>query len=119
MNWKPTASLDALRARAALLATIREFFAQREVLEVSTPLLSRHATVDRHIESFATVDVLWLQTSPQFAMTRLLSAASGPLSQLAPVFRFVSLCRHPNPHFPILVWSRPGFSLYRYCFLFV
>src|SRR3546814_5834492 len=50
-------------------------------------LLSRHAAVDRHIESFATVDGLWLQTSPEFAMKRLLAAGSGPIWQIAPVFR--------------------------------
>ncbi|WP_241695916.1 EF-P lysine aminoacylase EpmA [Solimonas terrae] len=110
MNWKPTASFDTLRARAALLARIRQFFAEREVLEVTTPVLSRHATVDRHIDSFATVDGRWLQTSPEFAMKRLLAAGSGPIWQLAPVFRLDEQGRHHNCEFTMLEWYRPGFD---------
>ena len=106
--WKPTADLDTLRARAQLYATIGAFFAARDVLEVETPTLSRHATVDRHIESFATVTGHWLQTSPEFAMKRLLAAGSGPIFQIARVFRREEQGRHHNPEFSMLEWYRPG-----------
>ena len=51
-DWKPVASLDALRFRAAALRAIREFFHDRNVLEVETPLLSATGAVDQWIDSF-------------------------------------------------------------------
>src|SRR3546814_2724923 len=99
----------SLKARAQLLAAIRAFFVERDVLEVSTPVLSRHATVDRHIESFVVslpnhessiTNPGFLQTSPEFAMKRLLAAGSGPIWQkigrahvLTPVTNAQLVCR--------------------------
>lgn len=108
--WQPSADLEALRARAALLRAIRAFFDARGLLEVQTPILSAHATVDRHIDSFMTRDGRWLQTSPEFAMKRLLAAGSGPIWQLAPVFRVDEQGRHHNPEFSMLEWYQPGFD---------
>lgn len=113
MNWQPSATLDTLQARAALFAAVRDFFAQRGVLEVDTPVLSAHATVDRHIESFRTIDGRWLQTSPEFAMKRLLCAGSGPIFQIARVFRLEESGRHHNPEFTMLEWYRPGYDHHR------
>jgi elongation factor P--(R)-beta-lysine ligase len=114
-RWRPTASVATLQARARLYAGLRDYFARHGVLEVETPILSAAATVDRHIESFATAEVpgspqRWLQTSPEFAMKRLLAAGSGPIWQIARVFRRDEAGRHHNPEFSLLEWYRPGFD---------
>lgn len=109
-HWRPSATLDTLRARARLYAAVRVFFSARGVLEVETPVLSQHATVDRHIDSFRTLDGRWLHTSPEFAMKRLLAAGSGPIWQLARVFRLEESGRHHSPEFSMLEWYRPGWD---------
>jgi len=108
--WQPSASLEMLRERASLLRRIRAFFDAREVLEVETPVLSRGATVDPQIDSFATAGGRWLQTSPEFAMKRLLAAGSGPIWQLARVFRIDEIGRYHNAEFSLLEWYRPGWD---------
>lgn len=109
-TWRPSATLETLRARARLYADVRRFFVEREVLEVDTPVMSAHATVDRHIESFELAAGGWLQTSPEFAMKRLLCAGAGPIFQIAPVFRRHEQGRHHNPEFRLLEWYRPGWN---------
>lgn len=79
-------------------------------MEVDTPVLSAHATVDRYIESFEVEAGAWLQTSPEFAMKRLLCAGSGPIYQIAPSFRREEQGRHHNPEFRLLEWYRPGWD---------
>lgn len=113
--WPPAATLDTLRARAALLHRIHVFFERREVMEVNTPVLSAAGTVDPNIHSFAvngdTGDPsLWLHTSPEFAMKRLLAAGSGAIYQICPVFRREERGRLHNPEFHMLEWYRPGFD---------
>jgi lysyl-tRNA synthetase class 2 len=116
MNWRPTASLPTLRLRAGLLAATRGFFAERGVLEVDTPALVRHAVTDRHIHS-AQVQLpghgapLFLHTSPEYAMKRLLAAGSGDIYQIAHVFRGDESSRLHNAEFTLIEWYRCGFSM--------
>src|SRR5690242_2800328 len=98
-GWRPTATLDTLKARAELFRAIRAFFHQRGVMEVDTPILSRAASVEPHIDSFAVLPASWLHASPEFAMKRLLAAEVGPIYQLCHVFRAEPAGRHHNPEF--------------------
>jgi lysyl-tRNA synthetase class 2 len=109
-DWQPTASLDNLKLRASLLVKLRQFFVARGVLEVDTPALSRAGATDRHIHSFRVEDgcggTVYLHTSPEFPMKRLLAAGSGDIWQLCKVFRSGEVGRHHNSEFALLEWYR-------------
>ena len=113
-GWRPGADAAALRARARLSAGIRRFFADRDVLEVETPILSQHGTTDRFIESFCvhgTDDAArWLRTSPEFAHKRLLASGVGDCYELGRVFRRGEAGRRHNPEFTMLEWYRLGWT---------
>jgi lysyl-tRNA synthetase class 2 len=118
-NWRPSAGLQALRLRAQVYHQIRLFFRARQVLEVETPLLCSTTNPDPHIDSFVTTYVgpqaahgvnWYLQSSPEFAMKRLLSAGIGAIFQICKAFRQGELGARHNPEFTILEWYRPGFD---------
>lgn len=109
----------ALRLRARLYARVREFFAERAVLEVETPVLSAAGNTDPNIESFNTrfsghVDagaaLRWLRTSSEFAQKRLLAAGVGDHYELGRVFRNGEAGRRHNPEFTMLEWYRVGWN---------
>ena len=113
-DFRPTASLDVLRLRAKLLAFVRRFFDEAGYWEVDTPILSHERVIDPNIEPFvvpwSATEQLSLQTSPEFAMKRLLAAGADAIYQLGKVFRHGELGRLHNPEFTMLEWYRVGDS---------
>ncbi len=112
-HWQPTASIEMLQKKARMLQSIRAFFAERNVLEVDTPVISPAAITDPQLESFATQfkqHKYYLHTSPEFYMKRLLAAGSGDIYQIAKVFRDDEKGRFHNPEFTMLEWYRLGFT---------
>lgn len=115
-KWQPTALLETLRHRARLYNDIRQFFAARQVLEVETPILSAGCVPDPMIEPLYThyhcpnSKRLFLHTSPELAMKRLLAAGYGAIFQIGKVFRDGEAGRWHSPEFSLLEWYRPGFN---------
>ncbi len=118
-DFLPTATWDRLRLRAELLARTRAFFAARDFLEVETPLLSADTVIDRHLDPLAVTlphdasapgvgRTMWLQTSPEFGMKRLLAAGGQALYQITRAFRAGEIGALHNPEFTIVEWYRCG-----------
>lgn len=122
-NWRPTATTDKLIKRANLLENIRQFFKERCVLEVETPLLAHFSVTDPHLDSFKTElnnagsrsqngTSLSLITSPEYHMKRLIIAGSGPIFQIGKCFRNrEEISRYHNPEFTMLEWYRTHFDM--------
>ncbi|PHM37093.1 lysyl-tRNA synthetase [Xenorhabdus mauleonii] len=121
-NWQPSAPIANLLKRAKILAEIRRFFADRGVLEIETPAMSQATVTDVHLVPFQTQFVgpgaadgltLYLMTSPEYHMKRLLAAGSGSIYQMGKSFRNEEAGRHHNPEFTMLEWYRPHYDMYR------
>jgi lysyl-tRNA synthetase class 2 len=117
--WYPeslAARLPFLRRRAALTVATRQFFTERGYTEVETPYAVPVPGEEVHLATFRTervhpdgrVEPLWLHTSPEFAMKRLLVAGAGPIFQLARVWRNGEGSARHAPEFTMLEWYRPG-----------
>ncbi len=118
-DWPPGAAFEALHLRAALNARIRGFFAERDVTEVETPVLSVAGNTDPNIASFSlhfsgrtdgAPRTRWLRTSPEYALKRLLAAGFGDCYELGRVFRDGEAGGRHNPEFTMLEWYRVGFD---------
>lgn len=107
---------DALRERARLLAATRHFFQARNVLEVETPVLSKAGVCEPYLKNLTT-DIsnqrYYLQTSPEFAMKRLLCAGSGSIYQTCKAFRDDEQGSIHNPEFTMLEWYQVGFDYHQ------
>jgi len=116
LNWQPDCSLELIQLRAKLLHEIRAYFYVNNVLEVETPLLCQSTGTDPYLEYFTShYSILgqdyYLQSSPEFAMKRLLAASTGSIYQITKAFRNGESGRYHNPEFTILEWYRVGFDL--------
>jgi lysyl-tRNA synthetase class 2 len=113
-EWRSSSSSENLKERARLLATIRQFFEHRKVMEVETPLLSHAGNSDPAINQLSTRDgSLWLRTSPEYSMKRLLACGSGDIYELGRVFRAGENGRHHNHEFTMLEWYRVGWTYHQ------
>ena len=119
LTWQSQAAFATLRFRAEILTKIRQFFLTRNILEVETPLLSQAIGTDPHLHFFTTElnhpdlnlkQIYYLQTSPEFAMKRLLAQGIGSIYQITKAFRNSDMGQIHNPEFTILEWYRTGFT---------
>ncbi|MFC0180723.1 elongation factor P--(R)-beta-lysine ligase [Thorsellia kenyensis] len=119
-EWQPTASNTTLVKRANFMRRIRQFFEPRGVLEVETPILSQFAVTDTNLSSFKTElylnssynhSPLYLITSPEYHMKRMVASGSGAIFQIGKCFRNEESGRIHNPEFTMLEWYRPFFTM--------
>jgi lysyl-tRNA synthetase class 2 len=119
MNWQPNISWQVAKKRAKLISLIRNFFDTKDVLEVSTPIMSAGTVTDQHLDAFKLLynqsskgkpENKYLVTSPEFAIKRLLAAGYGDCYQLGNVFRNEPAGSHHNPEFTMLEWYRIGWN---------
>jgi lysyl-tRNA synthetase class 2 len=113
-DWRPSANPATLRLRAAALARCRNFFAERQIMEVETPILTEFSVTEPQIASMSTCNnagKLWLRTSPEYHMKRLLASGSPDIYQIARCFRDGERGSQHQPEFTLVEWYRHGFTL--------
>ena len=109
-RWQPSAPIENLQQRSEILWKIREFFHDRGICEVQTPVVGANTVTDLHIESVRLANGYFLQTSPEYFLKRLLAAGMSSCYQLGPVFRDGEGGRWHNPEFTMLEWYRVGYT---------
>ncbi|TVS11652.1 MAG: EF-P lysine aminoacylase GenX [Wenzhouxiangella sp.] len=108
-NWRPSGRIEWLHRRARVQQRIRDFFADRSVTEVSTPLITPAGVTEPHIESLSIAGVPgYLRTSPEYFHKRLLASGFGDLYELGPVLRAGEHGREHRTEFTMLEWYRLG-----------
>lgn len=113
MPWQPSASPRVLHERARIYRQIRAFFDTRGCLEVDTPLLMATTNPDLHVGSVGVPvggRTQYLQTSPEFAMKRLLAAGGESIFQICHSFRSGEIGRLHALEFSLLEWYRVGYD---------
>jgi len=117
--WRPYADKRLIKLRAETYIKIRQFMAERNILEVETPVLSHATATDMQLNSFRSEysspqsnsgKILYLQTSPEYAMKRLLASGTGAIYQISRVFRNEEQGKYHNPEFTMLEWYQPGYG---------
>jgi len=117
--WRPYANKRLIKLRAETYTKIRQFMAERNILEVETPVLSHATVTDMQLDSFrseyfspqsSSGKILYLQTSPEYAMKRLLASGTGAIYQISKVFRNEEQGKLHNPEFTMLEWYQPGYG---------
>jgi len=117
--WRPYADKRLIELRAETYSKIRQFMAEQKVLEVETPVLSQATVTDVQLDSFrseysslqtSSGKILYLQTSPEYAMKRLLASGTGAIYQISKVFRNEEQGKLHNPEFTMLEWYQPDYD---------
>ena len=113
MSWRPEIPWSVLHARGELLVAIRAHLASLPVLEISTPALSKSAAVDPHLQSFSVDEGadLFLQTSPESSLKRVVAAYGQSVFEITHAFRKNDQGQRHNPEFTLLEWYQVGSDL--------
>ena len=115
IDWRPSSGVAAARRRSAMLGRARRYFADEDVLDVSTPALGHYAASDPNIDSLTARSHSGaryvLHTSPESCMKRLLADGYPDIYSIGPVFRDGELGRRHVPEFTMIEWYRLGFGL--------
>jgi lysyl-tRNA synthetase class 2 len=118
VNTSPVSKIALLRERARMLAAVRAFFAQKQVLEVDCPALSKGAPIDQHIDimivNTGETAPRYLHSSPEYGMKRLLALGCGDIYQLSHVFRSGEHGKLHNPEFTMIEWYRVGMTFHAF-----
>lgn len=116
MNWQPTATVEALQARARCLSRIRQFFESADVMEVDVPVLAPTGVTDLHIDCISAQvqgKTQYLQSSPEYYMKRLLASGHSGIYSLGRAFRQGESGRKHQPEFAMLEWYHSGWDEYQ------